>query len=450
MLNVSRKIGSVGKKLMELLTIAKAKQSSSTSQKPTFNLSVRVVEGDGTVGSFSLEALSDDFGDSVGCRFTSFGDYLACANAKSWPGHIYSVEDIFVLSGEDSYSIGDLGIRCQKKVIEWDYDDNVELGLQMILNGLGLQSVTGATRSTSMLSLQLASYWVLRVLEQLDFFDTSVEGFCSVGFCESAAKDYLLYLNSSPMYELQPPNYWIVKYFNWVVTATVKNPCVSTVNSVSWNQADGQSTFVNDVATVYTLANCTPDHVRQSYSLLQAEMRSKMDIERDISVYFHATDEASMTSILSQGIDPFRGHRCQDFGHLNGFYLHEEDNLHLALEWTRIFANPAILVFAVYTDEMNILQKYDMGADSGDPWREYVSTHRRMHNNLHSIDQYAYIRGLACGNPRQVQRQTNHHHPTPHSDSFVQVCLKNHGNNGQQHLAVDLFHRSLAGVIYIQ
>mmetsp|Transcript_32018 Transcript_32018/g.46144 ORF Transcript_32018/g.46144 Transcript_32018/m.46144 type:complete len:443 (+) Transcript_32018:62-1390(+) len=401
---------------------------------------VRTVGGEGV--PFALENIQEDFGESSH-HFSCFNDFLYAASIKGCCE--YTFNDIVSIREEQQSSplnFKQMVTECHEKAIAIEYEiENIEIGLKKLFDVLGLHSAAEkfiASNKNEMLSLQTSSHWVIRQLESLPLFDCTVEGFCNAGFCESAAKDFHMYFTSSSMFELQPVGYWIVRYFKCMMMTPLKNS--TPANTVTWNRVSTKEPFnLKEVAAIYT-SSTELNAIENSYNLLLDEMKNKSKNAKSLFIYFHATCSESVDFILSDGINIGIGSKNQDFSHQNGFYLFEQNNFHLAVDWAKSWLpNAAILVFAVYDDEINGLECFNMERNVDETWKKYVSDHRQ---GICSRDSYAFIRGTACGNPIQVRNIRDPMDPEAYSNPFIQICLKSSKS-------VDIFYRALTGILYI-
>jgi len=193
---------------------------------------VRTVRGEGQ--PFALENIQDDFGE-LSYYFSCFNDFLYAASVKGCCE--YTLEDIVLIREEHHptpLAFKEIVAHCKEESMKVDEIENIEHGVEKLFVSLGLSSAVSkciALNTNGIFNLQTASYWVLNHLESLTDFDCTVEGLCSVGFCESAAKDFHMYFTSSPIFELQPISYWIVSHFKCMMMAPLK--CSSPANVVS-------------------------------------------------------------------------------------------------------------------------------------------------------------------------------------------------------------------------
>jgi hypothetical protein len=168
-----------------------------------------------------------------------------------------------------------------------------------------------------------------------------------------------------------------------------------------------------------------------------------MQINANFSIFFHGTSEEHAESILNKGIVPQWGAERQDFSHKDGFYLHEANNIELAIRWAKQrFENNsngiACIVFTVNTDDLKSLDHLDMQNSTDLDWQERILLNRAGKNI--ATENFEFIRGFACSNPRNISKGEA---PKTRKFPFIQVCLK-------RTKVVQLFQTSKVGVIYIE
>ncbi|CAI2184053.1 19687_t:CDS:2 [Funneliformis geosporum] len=114
--------------------------------------------------------------------------------------------------------------------------------------------------------------------------------------------------------------------------------------------------------------------------------------------FFHATDYQSAQSISKNGINPYLGRPCLDFGRSPSFYLNP--SLENAIDFIRNRVGfYAIIIYWVDTERVKSMAYRDL-VPNEELWKEVVVASRCRQRSVIESDKFVY--GYQMSNPRQI------------------------------------------------
>lgn len=152
--------------------------------------------------------------------------------------------------------------------------------------------------------------------------------------------------------------------------------------------------------------------------------------------WFHATDHASVDSIIENGIELGFGKRFQDFSHGGGFYV--TSDIVFALTWPvklRKQDSAAILVFKMEERKSYLIKGKEI-AEANEEWKKCIKYHRHGCNKKESghtkqeaeeLDDAPYIWGplRRDGTDEEIEHRYRHpRFPKQNGNYQYQLCLK--------------------------
>lgn len=145
--------------------------------------------------------------------------------------------------------------------------------------------------------------------------------------------------------------------------------------------------------------------------------------DEDHRVFFHGTSHKGAKSIISEGIDLFRGAERQDFSSGNGFYLN--DKFTEALDFAcKKKLKPAVLMFRFEKDVLDTSNGLELtGDDNKREWQNVVSKCRDKNLDrkfMKTLKHFDFIEG-----PMAKACNGNWQHPRQIENSY-QLCVRSH------------------------
>jgi hypothetical protein len=321
----------------------------------------------------------------------------------------------------------------------------------------------GLVANINVLETQSNEYLITRYIEgsSEDEFctDNALQYFTNIGFDYASAQCCDLLVKKNAQMSSQNWSYWTKYFVNIILGYKIGllPKGVSSTPSIMTNRV--YCKFRKDVFAVCSNKDDIDSESEDIFPLnLFGRLQAKMlngESEQEYYVFFHGTSYRDANSIIAGGINLSKGSNDQDFSHGDGFYLHTQENINLACEWSqRGYGESAIVMFLVLRSDFDELSIHIRDNDL-ETWREYINLYRRssmilggdtdtsedMYDDYMKInDNFAHdvVFGFGCKNHREVIRSNC----DPEPFRWKQVCVRSD-------YAVNIFHQSRVGVMYL-